>query len=134
MPNLPCAAATRVARKKKGYGQQCNDCGVMRHGDILGRLEIAARLLRLCQSRSALRERREKLPPIPGLVENRPHLITTLAIAIEPPMLQLHPCPGSPVRDEAHLTSAERCDAAKQSPTHLILRSLTGSLDRSRLN
>jgi hypothetical protein len=35
MPNLPCAAATRVARKKKGYGQQCNDCGVMRHGDIL---------------------------------------------------------------------------------------------------
>src|SRR5262249_17886722 len=56
--------------------------------------------------RRSRRERRETLEqpaPIAGLVEDRTHLVTTVAGAIEPPVLELGPRPGIPFGDEADL-------------------------------
>src|SRR5262249_26243358 len=55
------------------------------------------------RSLGSLRKGREEVTPIARLVEDCPHLITTVAVAIEPPMLELHTRAGVPLGNEADL-------------------------------
>src|SRR5580692_2545750 len=56
-----------------------------------------------CRNHGGLGKRGEQPTPIPGLVEHRAHLVATIAVAIQTPMLEFDARAGIAVCNKAHL-------------------------------